>query len=86
MSWCRCASSRSSLGFQSLRRAPQSQFKDIPPFGHTIVLYRDNGEENGNYRDYRGFIGITVYILRLYRDNGEENGNYRDYSVYFEVI
>ena len=21
-------------------------------------LYRDNGKENGNYRDYRGYIGI----------------------------
>ena len=27
---------------------------------------RDNGKENGNYRDYRGF----------YRANGKENGNY----------
>ena len=23
-----------------------------------IRLYRDNGQENGNYRDYRGYIGI----------------------------
>ena len=36
-------------------------------------LYRDNGKENGNYRDYRDYIGD---ILGLYRDNGKENGNY----------
>ena len=45
-------------------------------------LNRDNGKENGNYRDYKGYIGIIVYIyiyiyiLGLYRDNGKENGNY----------
>ena len=22
-------------------------------------LYRDNGKENGNYRDYRGYIGVS---------------------------
>ena len=26
---------------------------------------RDNGKENGNYRDYRGYIGV---ILGLYKD------------------
>ena len=31
-----------------------------------LGLYRDNGEENGNYYS----------ILGLYRGNGEENGNY----------
>ena len=29
----------------------------------TLGLYGDNGREDGNYRDYRGYIGITrVYI------------------------
>ena len=37
-----------------------------------LRLYRDNGKENGNYRDYRRYIGG---ILGLYRDNGKENGN-----------
>ena len=27
---------------------------------------RDNGKENGNYRDHRGYIGV---ILELYRDD-----------------
>ena len=25
--------------------------------GTTLGLYRDNGKENGNYRDYRDYIG-----------------------------
>ena len=25
---------------------------------HSLGLYRDNGKENGNYRNYRGYIGI----------------------------
>ena len=38
---------------------------------------RDNGKENGNYRDYRVYIGYIVgFILGLYWDNGKENGNY----------
>ena len=28
-----------------------------------LGLYRDNGKEHGNYRDYRGYIGI---VLGLY--------------------
>ena len=32
-----------------------------------------NGKENGNYRDYRGYIGV---ILGLCWDNGKDNGNY----------
>ena len=33
--------------------------------------------ENGNYRDYRVYIGVYIRgILGLYRDNGKENGNY----------
>ena len=52
---------------------------------------RDNGKENGNYRDYRGYIGIIGYILGLYRDNGKENGNYyiwlyRDSDLYWGYI
>ena len=31
--------------------------------GWGLGLYRDNGQENGNYRDYRGYIrSIRVYI------------------------
>ena len=44
------------------------------------IVYWDNGEENGNCRDYRDhiglYIGIIGSILGLYWDNGEENGNY----------
>ena len=40
------------------------------------MLCSDNGKENGNYRDYRGYIGITGYIFGLFRDSGKENGNY----------
>ena len=28
-------------------------------------------KENGNYRNYRAFIGIIGYILGLYWDNGK---------------
>ena len=38
--------------------------------GFLLGLHRDNGKENGNYRDYIGIIG---YILWLYRHNGKEN-------------
>ena len=31
--------------------------------GFILGLYGDNGKENGNYRDYRGYLGILrVYI------------------------
>ena len=26
--------------------------------GVILGLYRDNGKENGNYRDYRGYVGV----------------------------
>ena len=44
----------------------------------------DNGKENGNYRDYRGWDYVGV----IYWDNGKENGNYRDYRGwdYIRVI
>ena len=41
-----------------------------------LGLSWDNGKENGNYKESRGYIG---YILGLSWDNGKENGNYRDY-------
>ena len=46
-----------------------------------LGLHRDNGKENGNYKDYRGYIRVIYcgddrVILGLYRDNGKENGNY----------
>ena len=44
--------------------------KKMETTGIIRVLHRDNGQENGNNRDYRG----------LYRENGKENGNYRDYE------
>ena len=31
-----------------------------------LGLYRDNGKENGNYRDYRGYIGIIGYSILGY--------------------
>ena len=34
--------------------------------GMILGLYRDNGQENGNYYS----------VLGLYRDNGKENGSY----------
>ena len=37
--------------FLSARFSSASQF---------FPLYRDNGKEHGNYRDYRGYIGIAV--------------------------
>ena len=42
--------------------------------GDIVGLHRDNGKENGNYRDNRDYIGIIGFILGLYRDNGKENG------------
>ena len=36
----------------------------------------DNGKENGNYQDYRGYIGVIRYVLGFHFDNGKENGNY----------
>ena len=29
-------------------------------------LYWDNGKENGNYKDHRGYIGIIGYMYRGY--------------------
>ena len=46
-------------------------------------LYRDNGKEDGNYREYRGYLGFTGYILGLYSDDGKEHGNY---YIGFRVI
>ena len=37
---------------------------------------RDNGKENGSYRDYRVYDGAHFYIVGLHWDNGKENGNY----------
>ena len=30
------------------------------PIGVMLGLYWDNGKENGNYRDYRDYIGIVL--------------------------
>ena len=47
-----------------------------PKTSRSSTWDRDNGKENGNYRDYRGYnIRIIGCILWLYRDNGEENAN-----------
>ena len=36
-----------------------------------------DGKENGNYRNYRGYIWVILgFILGFYRDNGKENGSY----------
>ena len=42
------------------------KLKDDP--GYMLGVYWDNGKENGNYRDYGGYIGILGYILGLYWD------------------
>ena len=55
----------------------------VPELCSILGLCKDNGKENGNYRDYRVCIGV---ILGLYWDNGKENGNYRDYGDYIGVI
>ena len=44
--------------------------------GIILELYWDNGKENGDYRNYRVYVGIIGDILRLHWDNGKENGNY----------
>ena len=28
-------------------------------YGLILGLYRDNGKENGNYRNYGGYIGVS---------------------------
>ena len=45
------------------------------------VIWGDNGKENGNYIDYRGYIGVIGYILGIYWGNGKENGNYYNIIV-----
>ena len=44
-------------------------------------LHWDNGKENGNYRDDRGYIGIIGCTLGLYWDNGKQNANYLGFRV-----
>ena len=39
-------------------------------------LYRDNGKENGNYRDYRGCIGNIRYTLGLVSKSKPEARKY----------
>ena len=50
--------------------------------GYIILGFsRDNGKENGIYRDYIGvMLGLCLFafILGLYWDNGKENQIYRD--------
>ena len=59
-----------------------------------VLGYRDNGKENGNCRDYRGYKGImeknieTIGIKKgciLLWDNGKANGNCRDCRSYIEL-
>ena len=51
--------------------------------GNILGLYRENGKENGNYRDYRDYRDYIGYsILGLYRENGKENGNYNMNIIY----
>ena len=63
--------------------------------GYILGLYCGyNGKENGNYGNYRVYIGVYIrIILGLYGNNGKENGNYREYigvkryyRVYIGVI
>ena len=50
------------------------------PIGAILGLDWDNGKENGNYSDYKGY---TRVILGLYRHNGTENGN--NYNKLYRV-
>ena len=43
------------LGFQSTFHVA---VPNLRPRDSTWVMYRDNGKENGNYRDYEGNIGV----------------------------
>ena len=48
--------------------------------GYILGLHRGSG----NYRDYRGYIGV---IQGLYRDNGKANGNHCNIlGLYIGVI
>ena len=40
-------------------------------------------EKNGNYRDYRGYIGV---LWGVYGDSGKENGNYCNDYIGFRVL
>ena len=31
--------------------------------GYIFGLYGDNGEEHGNYRDYRGYLGVYIGFI-----------------------
>ena len=47
-------------------------------------LYRDNGKENGNYRDYIGFRVYWGYIgIMEKKMETTTMGLYRDYRVYY---
>ena len=39
----------------------------------TLELYREKGEESGNYYN---ILRLHRAMLELYRENGKENGNY----------
>ena len=55
--------------------------------GDVLGLYKDDGKEHGNYRDYRAFIGVILGMYWGYiGNNGKENGNYRDYKAFIGVI
>ena len=55
-------------------------------------LYWDNGKENGNYRDYRGSMGIIGHILGLYWDDEKKmettviSGLYRGYICIYDPL
>ena len=60
------------LGFDVSSLPPKAYEATIlipGPWGPRIIfilgLYWDNGKENGNYRNYRGYIGITSQVKRL---------------------
>ena len=40
--------------------------QDADPQSGASLGYWDNGKENGNYRECRGYIGTIGYILGLY--------------------
>ena len=55
------------------RSAEREAEQALPQRSWMLGLYRDNGKENRNYRDYRGYIRVIW-------------GLHTDYRVYIGVI
>ena len=54
-------------GFKANHALGKRGEDDLRPVrAHNGWVIGDNGKENGNYRDYRGYIGITRYIWDIW--------------------